>query len=248
MPAGSSGWFGSLQCPPLLLPLSSEEADFRTPHPLRGSFFVTLTEARFVELPCAPAVCRGPAAARGSAARLLIGRLALPALDLPDTGPVVVPGRVHSLGRFKRDGLHKALADALPAALRNSLRTGFEWYACRGAFFHNDAHYGTVLFGAWCVAGPPREIVFARAGTRVPAGPGDWVIFDPFEPHAVLDPGTDDRYTREHYAGAPASLFVGFELHLDERVVDAFAITPAHPDAPVLASSVAIHAETGALC
>jgi len=208
---------------------------------------VDLTEARFVELPCTPAVCRGPAAARGSAARVLVGRLASPALDLPDTGAVVVPGRVHGLGRFESDGLHRALAVALPAALRSSLRSGFEWYACRGAFFHNDAHYDTVLFGAWCVAGPPREIVFARAGTRIPAAPGDWVIFDPFEPHAVLDPATD-RYTRERYAGAPASLFIGFELRLDERVRTAFAITPAHPDAPVLASNVAIHAETGALC
>jgi hypothetical protein len=227
-------------------PLSSEEADFRTPHPLRGSFFVALTEARFVELPCAPAACRGPATDRGSAARLLAGRLALPALDLPDTAPVVVPGRVHSLGRFESDELHSALADALPAGLRDSLRAGFEWYACRGAFFHNDAHYGTVLFGAWCVAGPPREIVFGRAGTRTAAGPGDWVVFDPFEPHAVLDPAAD-RYTRERYADTPASLFIGFELQLDERVMSTFGIRPALPDAPVLASSVAINAETGAL-
>jgi len=208
---------------------------------------VALTEARFVELPCAPAVCRGPAADRGSAARLLTGRLALPALGLPDTTPVVVPGRVHGLGRFECDELHSALADALPAALRDSLRTGFEWYACRGAFFHNDAHYGAVLFGAWCVAGPPREIVFARGGTRTPAEPGAWVVFDPFEPHAVLDPATD-RYARDRYAGAPASLFIGFELQLDERVLKAFDIRPAPPDAPVLASSVAVNAETGALC
>ncbi len=205
-----------------------------------------LTEARFIELPCAPATCHGPAADRGSAARLLTGRLAVPALDLPDTAPVVVPGRVHGLGRFESDALHSALADALPAALRGSLRTGFEWYACRGAFFHNDAHYGAVLFGAWCVAGPPREIVFARAGQRTPAGPGDWVIFDPFEPHAVLDPGTA-RYTRQRYDGAPASLFIGFELQLDECVLDAFGIRPARPDAPMLASSLAINAETGAL-
>ena len=206
-----------------------------------------LKQPAFVELGCAPALCRCTGAAdRASAARLLAGRLAVPHMALPDTAAVATPGRVHGLGRLASEEIGAALAGVLPPALRGSLRGEFEWYACRGAFFHNDAHYAGVLFGAWCVAGPPREIVFARAGLRCPAGPGDWVVFDPFEPHAVLDPGVD-CYRREHYVGAPPSLFLGFELELDERVCRAFGIGPAPAGAPLLASSVAINAETGAL-
>jgi hypothetical protein len=167
-------------------------------------------------------------------------------MSLPDTEAVTAPGRVHGLGRFASPPIRSALAGALPAAVRDSLRGQFEWYACRGAFFHNDAHYGAVLFGAWCVGGPPREIVFARAGVRLPAAPGDWVVFDPFEPHAVLDLGSA-CYRREGYEGAQASLFLGFELRLDEAVRRAFGIGPAPAGAPLLASSIAISAETGAL-
>ena len=168
----------------------------------------------------------------------------MPAMRLPDTTTVSTPGRVHGLGRFASREIRSALAAALPGALRESLRGEFEWYACRGAFFHNDAHYSAVLFGAWCVAGPPREIVFSRAFARCPAAMGDWVVFDPFEPHAVLD-RADDRYRQEHYDGAPVSLFLGFELALDEPVRRAFGIGPPQAGAPVLASSVAINAETG---
>jgi hypothetical protein len=203
--------------------------------------------ASFVEIACAPAVCRRTDAAdRGSAERLLCGHLALPRCALPDTAAVVAPGRVHGLGRFGSREARNALEGALPAALRESLRPQFEWYACRGAFFHNDAHYGEVLFGAWCVSGPPREIVFSRAGIHVPVGPGDWVIFDPFEPHAVLDPGAN-QYQRAHYESAPLSLFIGFELRLDDGVRRAFGIGPARPGSLVLSSSVAIHAESGAV-
>ncbi len=226
-------------------PLSSEEADFRTPHPLRGSFFVPVSAARFERLRCGPATCRCDGAPdRGSATRLLAGRLPVPALQLPDTSTVGSPGRVIGLGRFANSAIHSALAAALPDGLGEALRGQFEWYACRAAFFHTDAHYGAVLFGAWCVAGPPREIVFARASARCPAGEGDWAIFDPFEPHAVLDRATDS-YQRERYDGAPVSLFLGFELELDEPVRRAFGIGPPRPGSLVLASSVAINAETG---
>jgi hypothetical protein len=199
----------------------------------------------FVELACAPAICRCAGSDdRGSAARLLVGRLGVPDVPLPDIASVASPGRVHGLGRLARTDLRDVLAGALPPVLRPSLRGEFEWYACRGAFFHNDAHYGAVLFGAWCIAGPPREIVFSRAGLRCPAAPGHWVVFDPFEPHAVLDPGVD-RFRREQYEGAPVSLFLGFELELDGPVRRAFGIGPAHAPAAVLASSVAVNAETG---
>jgi hypothetical protein len=177
---------------------------------------------------------------------MLFGHLAVPALALPGTSAASVPGRVHGLGRFDDSEAHAALEGALPAELRLSLKAGFEWYACRGAFFHNDAHYGGVLFGAWCASGPPREIVFARAATRVRAAPGDWVVFDPFEPHAVLDPD-DGEYRRERYEEAPANLFIGFELTLDDRVRQAFGIGLPPAGSPVLSSSVAIHAETGTL-
>lgn len=206
-----------------------------------------MTAVQFTELACPPAICRCAGAAdRASAARLLAGRLPVPGFGAPDAAVVGAPGRVHGLGRFASSEVHAALARTLPPALRGSLRRQFEWYACRGAFFHNDAHYGDVLFGAWCVAGPAREIVFARAGARCPAGPGDWVVFDPFEPHAVLDRGLD-AYCRAQYEGAPPSLFLGFELQLDEDIRRAFGIGPLPAGAPMLTSSVAVNAESGAL-
>jgi len=132
----------------------------------------------------------------------------------------------------------------MPSNLRGSFRPGFTWYACRGAFFHNDAHYADVLFGAWCVGGPPRELVFARPGIRIKAAPGDWAIFDPFEPHAVLDTGAG-RYRRDDYVASEASLFIGFELRLDEVSRRAFGVGPAPGRGAVLASQNAIDAETG---
>jgi hypothetical protein len=208
---------------------------------------VTVGPAKFADLAGEPALCRCDGAAdRASATRLLAGRLAVPEMALPDTAPVTATGRVHGLGRLADDAVHAALAGALPPELRGALRRSFEWYACRGAFFHNDAHYGGVLFGAWCVAGPAREILFARAGARCRASPGDWVVFDPFEPHAVLDAGAD-AYRRRRYEGAPASVFLGFELELDAPVRRAFGIEAPPASGPLLASSVAINAETGAL-
>lgn len=202
--------------------------------------------SRWIDLSAAPARCLGPGGGeRGSATRLLVGRLPLPPISLPDVSAATAPGRVVGAGRFRSAVVGRALAEALPAGLLHALRDDFEWYACRGAFFHNDAHYGDVAFGAWCVCGPPREIAFARLGARVPAAPGDWVMFDPFEPHAVLDPG-EARYRREHYSAAPPSLFIGFELTLDEATRAQFGIGPAAAGAPLLASSVAVNAETGA--
>jgi hypothetical protein len=142
--------------------------------------------------------------------------------------------------------VYSALAAALPPGIRADLRTGFEWYACRGAFFHHDAHFSDVLFGAWCVAGPRREIVFSRLAMRVLATPGDWLVFDPFEPHAVLDGGTF-RYTRERYTASTVSLFIGFELALSEAVRHAFGVGPPPVGATVLATRTAVNAETGAL-
>ena len=177
---------------------------------------------------------------------MLLGRISGPPLNLPDMAAAGAPGRVHGLGRLLSNEIHASLAAALPPPLRSSLRREFEWYGCRGAFFHNDAHYGEVLFGAWCVAGPSRDIVFARAGLRVPAVPGHWVIFDPFEPHAVLDAGAG-TYVRQRYEDSAASLFLGFELELDSQVRHAFGIGPASLHALLLSSSVAINAETGAV-
>jgi len=228
-------------------PLSSEEADFRTPQ-LRGSFFAAdVTRSGFIDLAGRPAVCRVAGAAdRGIARRLLSGHRPVPAIALPDVATVNIPGRVFGLGRFRDQAVSTSLCAALPEALRTALRPDLEWYACRGAFFHNDAHYGGVLFGAWCIDGPRREIVFARSGVRLPASPGDWIVFDPFEPHGVLDEGAI-RYERRRYVGAPASIFIGFELALDVKVLSEFGIASAAAGAPVLASGAAINAETGAL-
>lgn len=198
----------------------------------------------------APAVCVcSDGGRRGSATRVLAGHLAPPAplraaaqAGAFDPQP---PGRVISGGTFDAAGAYAALADALGPALASGLRRRFEWYGCRGAFFHNDAHYAGVLFGAWCVAGPPREVVFSRLGLRVGAAPGDWVVFDPFEPHAVLDPDAP-AYERARYAGTAPSVFAGFEVELNEAVCAAFAIGDG-TQGVALSSRTRINAETGAI-
>ena len=81
------------------------------------------------------------------------------------------------------------LAEALGTRLGAALRMDFEWYYCRGAFFHNDAHYDARLFGVWCIEGPPMQLVFPRAALRLAVAPTSVVIFDPFEVHGVLAPG-----------------------------------------------------------
>jgi hypothetical protein len=205
---------------------------------------------RWIQVTTPPAVCVSAAGARRpSAARLLVGSLPPPAqLAAIAPGPEAEPpiaGRVTSGGSFELPAAHAALAEALGAALGTRLRRRFEWYLCRGAFFHNDAHFADVLFGAWCVAGPPREIVFPRLRLRTTAAPGHWTVFDPFEPHAVLDPGAS-TYDRACYAHARASVFVGFEIELDETTRAAFAIEkPVH--APELSSRTRINAETGTI-
>ena len=120
-----------------------------------------------------------------------------------------------------------------------------EWYRCQGAFFHNDAHYGGVLFGIWAAAGPAREVVLPRIGRRISVPVGTIVVFDPFEPHAVLNVGAS-TYRREDYQGAEANLFLGFEVDLAPPVRAVFGIQEAEADSPTLSSRVAINPETGA--
>lgn len=154
-------------------------------------------------------------------------------------------GKVLSAGAFSSDIVHRCLADALPVQLGASLRPRFEWYCCAGAYFHNDAHYSDVLFGAWCIQGPEREVVFPRLSIRTPAGPGNLVVFDPFEPHAVLGPG-ERHYEHERYGTDAMSVFVGFELELSVPVRGLFGIAEPVAGAVELSSRVRINAQTGA--
>jgi hypothetical protein len=210
-----------------------------------------MTRAGFEELSVETAICSAAGERRATARRIWTARLS-PNLALlgiarstADRCPQA-PGRVHSLGGFEDAATLLQIAARLPTDRALRLRERLEWYACRGAGFHNDAHFAGTLFGAWCVAGPPREIVFPRAATRARAGVGDLVIFDPFEPHAVLDPG-QKRYAREHFAGAAPSLFIGFEIELDAAAKQAFGIDQAPAAGANLSSSVPVNAETGAL-
>jgi len=171
--------------------------------------------------------------------------LASRAALLAETTPQV-PGRVHELGRFEDESVWQALGACLPESLTAALRRPFEWYGCRGAGFHTDAHFPAVLFGVWCLAGPVRDLVFAGCGVRIECPAGDLAVFDPFQPHAVLDPG-QVHYDRACYAGAPASLYLGFELELTEAVREQFGIAPAHPNAFAIGSTTPVNAETGAI-
>jgi hypothetical protein len=154
-------------------------------------------------------------------------------------------GRVLSAGTFTEPRVRSAIAGMLPPGSTEFLRPQMEWYGCRGAFFHNDAHYGGVLFGVWTVAGPPRSLVFPRVGVSVAAAVGSLVVFDPFEPHAVLDAGRT-IYRKEDYESAEANLFAGFEIELVAAVRAEFGIVTAHEGVMALSSRVAINPETGA--
>lgn len=190
-------------------------------------------------------------ASRTLARRVWHGRTCAPmplrqrAEQLAATAPQV-PGRVQPLGRFEDPAAWQLLSACLPLQVGQGLRPAFEWYACRGAGFHTDAHYDSVLFGAWCLAGPARELVLAQGGLRLACGVDDLVVFDPFEPHAVLDSG-QVLYDREHFSGAPASVFLGFEIELIDPVRERFRIGPAEPGAFVIGGSTAVNAETGVI-
>jgi hypothetical protein len=210
----------------------------------RGAFF--LSDGRFIELPAAPPMSAG--AIRALARRIWHGRAPVPAswqrraAQLAQETPQL-PGRVHPQGRFEDEALWQALSACLPDDLAAALRRPFEWYGCRGAGFHTDAHYDAVLFGAWCLAGPERDIVLA-SGPRIRCAWGELAVFDPFQPHAVLDPD-EGCYLRERYAAAPANVFLGFELELTTLVRHRFAIGPAEPGAFSIGSATAVNAETG---
>ena len=132
-------------------------------------------------------------------------------------------GKVHAAGTWHAPAVHAQLAAALGTPLGSALKADFEWYYCRGAFFHNDAHYDARLFGVWYIAGPPIELVFPRAAVRVAAAPGTIVVFDPFEIHGVLASGCS-IYAATDYQGAGASVFLGFELGITPAIAEAFGI------------------------
>jgi hypothetical protein len=153
-------------------------------------------------------------------------------------------GRVQSLGAFEDIEIERDLRDGLPELLASFARPRLEWYGCRGAFFHNDAHYDGVLFGIWSILGPARDVVFPRIDYRVSSTIGSMVVFDPFEPHGVLVAGALS-YRADDYEGAEPSVFLGFEIALGNEVRDAFAIAPAQERGPTLSSRIAINPENG---
>lgn len=198
-------------------------------------------------------VTAAPLLAHAAALRPVATRIACEFRE-PDTAlaaraaalvPGLAVGRVHTAGAWEDDSVHAALSSALDAPLRPALRRGFEWHLCRGAFFHNDAHYGDVLFGVWCAAGPSMDLVFPRAGIHIASRPGTIAIFDPFEVHGVLQPGARD-YRAEDYASADVSVFVGFELTIDDAVRERFGIAASVPDARIVSSRTRVVAATGA--
>ena len=154
-------------------------------------------------------------------------------------------GKVHAGGSWQESAVHQQLAEALGTRLGPALRPDFEWYYCRGAFFHNDAHYHARLFGVWCIEGPPVQLVFPRAALRLAVGPASVVVFDPFEVHGVLTPGCM-TYSASDYQGAEASAFVGFELDITPTVADAFDIED-DASGPVISSRTRIDAISGAI-
>lgn len=164
------------------------------------------------------------------------------ARDLGD--PTSIAGRVYSGGAWRDGAAHAQLAAVLGETLGSALRADFEWYCCRAAFFHNDAHYEGRLFGTWCIAGPALELVFPRAAVRLPGAPDAVTVFDPFEVHGILAPGAQYFYATDYEEIEP-SLMLGFELDLTPQVAMAFGIKPGAAGR-VISSRTRIDASSGA--
>lgn len=197
----------------------------------------------------APPLLAGSAATLRPVARRIATAFCQPPADLVErSAAVTLPdstvGRVHSAGAWSDAGVHAVLTDALDRLPGSALKGSFEWYLCRGAHFHTDAHYANVLFGVWYIAGPPVDIVFARGPLAVAVRPGSIVVFDPFEVHGVLRPGALE-YRPGDYATAETSKFVGFEVEIDAAVRSEFDLT-AETGARLVSSGTRIAATTGA--
>ncbi len=236
-----------MQYPPPLLPLSSDEAD-SSPSNAGAFFSLDNLPVRSLPLRVAPLIAASATTLRPLASRVA-SSFSEPPAKLRELAASVGAslgdvGRVHSAGKWTDPAVHTAVAAALDAPLRPALRTGFEWYLCRGAFFHTDAHYPDVLFGVWYVMGPACEIVFPRAKLRVAAAPGALLVFDPFEVHGVLAPGAA-AYRADDYVQTPTSVFVGFELELTDIVRSHFDMVHVPNDARIISSTTRVSAETG---
>ena len=198
-----------------------------------------------------PANCSAAGAVRGCALRLATFR-ATPPTHLFHAAAAIAAGHGSGRGRVQAGGTLSdtaalaTLRAPLSGHMADALRPSFEWYSCRGAHFHNDAHYGDVLFGAWYLAGPDVDLVFPRTGWRIASTVGTAVVFDPFEPHGVLRP-REQIYSAEHYADAAPSVFLAFEIALTDAVRTAFGIGAPVVGASELSSDRAVNAETGAL-
>ncbi|HJW53191.1 MAG TPA: hypothetical protein VJ501_14355 [Burkholderiaceae bacterium] len=204
----------------------------------------------YIDLVAEPLLARSGPELRPVARRFAVGFRALPANLLARASRVSVAasaGRVESAGTWSDDALRAELASTL-GDLGSALRPRFEWYVCRGAFFHTDAHYPYVMFGVWAVAGAGVDIVLARSAQRVEVEAGTIVIFDPFEVHGVLMRGTD-HYDVADYRGAsmPSSVFAGFELELNAAVRARFGVDHSIADARIVSSTTRVSAETGRL-
>lgn len=154
-------------------------------------------------------------------------------------------GRVYSSGVWRDAAARAQLANALGSRLAYGLRDDFEWYRCRGAFFHNDAHYDNRLFGVWCISASPADLVFPRAPMRLTISTGSIVVFDPFEVHGIVRPNAE-KFSASDYDKAEAVVLLGFELDLTADIAVAFGITPGIAG-PLVSSRSRINATTGAI-
>jgi len=157
----------------------------------------------------------------------------------------VEAGRVYSSGAWHDAAARAQLINALGSQLASGLRDDFEWYRCRGAFFHNDAHYDNQLFGVWCISASPADLVFPRAPMRLAISPGSIVVFDPFEVHGIVRPNAQ-QFSASEYDKAEAIVLLGFELDLTEDIATAFGITRGIAG-PLVSSRTRINAATGAI-
>lgn len=217
-----------------------------------GAFFLARPDNGAMEFLTidAPPLLAGSAPSLRPVARRLAHAYGSPSAQLARRASAVevadpLVGRVQSGGTWSDAAVNTRIAELLGTPLRHALRQGFEWYVCRGAFFHTDAHYASVLFGVWYIVGPPVDLVFPRIGRRVAARPGSLTIFDPFEVHGVLTPGAIE-YRAADYVDCAPSVFVGFELDLDEAVASSFDIAAHAGDARLISSATRVVAATGA--
>ncbi|KWT98136.1 MULTISPECIES: hypothetical protein [unclassified Variovorax] len=118
--------------------------------------------------------------------------------DLGETNSLVI-----------RNLLRSVLQPVLGERSIRYLSTDYGAIVGGGLPYHHDMPYSNGIFGAWCIEGPPeRTVRFGEMDIEVPFKPGTVVVFDPAQPHALLN--GKRQFEETDYAPTDLVGMVGF--------------------------------------